>query len=115
MQVSAPIARISMLATTICLGLVLASCQAVSPDPQLRNASKTKLSERVRMTCNATQARLQKISLAKLERGCGCYAARTMRALTPAEIQAFRDTSVFNASARVKALAAIDACGLKRP
>ena len=111
MQVS----RVSMLVSAVCLGLVLAGCQAVTPDPQLRTASKATLKERTRMTCTYTQARLQNVTPAKVERRCGCYAAKTMKALTPAEIQAFRDTSVFNASARLKALAAVDACGLKRP
>jgi hypothetical protein len=104
-----------MVASAICFGLVLAGCQQVTPDPQLKNASKSTLKERVQLTCNFTQARLQNVSQAKVERRCGCYAARTMKALTPAEVQAFRDTSVFNDSARVKALAAVDACGLKRP
>jgi len=115
MLVSRQFVRISMLAPAICLGLVLAGCQAVTPDPQLRTASKATLKERTRMTCTVTQARLQNVTQAKVERGCGCYATKTMNALTPQEIQAFRDTSVFNASARLKALAAVDACGLKRP
>jgi hypothetical protein len=38
-----------------------------------------------------------------------------MRALTKDEVDNYRDTGVFNASARDKGLAAIDACGLKRP
>jgi len=38
-----------------------------------------------------------------------------MRLLDPVEIDAYRNTGVFNDTARGKALAAIDACRLQRP
>ncbi len=38
-----------------------------------------------------------------------------MRSLDATEIQSYRDTGVFNDTARGKALAALDRCKLKRP
>jgi hypothetical protein len=38
-----------------------------------------------------------------------------MRAMAPDEVQAYRDTGVFNETARAKALTALDACRLQRP
>ena len=52
---------------------------------------------------------------ASLARPCGCYATRVMTSLDPSEIDAYRNTGVFNDSARAKALSAVDECKLKRP
>jgi hypothetical protein len=38
-----------------------------------------------------------------------------MRALSADEVQAYRDTGIFNDTARAKALSAIDSCRLQRP
>jgi hypothetical protein len=38
-----------------------------------------------------------------------------MRSLDATELDAYRNTAVFNDTARAKALAAIDSCKLKRP
>lgn len=86
-----------------------------TPDPALRTASKGELESRVRRACTATQASLQNQDQARLERPCGCYAGRVMRSLDDAELDAYRNSGVFNDTARAKALAAIDACKLKRP
>jgi len=85
------------------------------PDPALRTASMTELSARIRRACTVTQAKIQNASEASFSGPCGCYASRTLRALSSDELQAYRDTGVFNDSARLKALAAIDACRLQRP
>ena len=85
------------------------------PDPALKTESRGKLQERVRRACNVTQAKLQNTSEAAVSRPCGCYASRTLAALDRAELEAYRSTGYFNDSARAKALAAIDACGLRRP
>ncbi|HEX8167498.1 MAG TPA: hypothetical protein VF601_17160 [Beijerinckiaceae bacterium] len=85
------------------------------PDPALRTESRTKLQDRVRRACNVTQAKLQGASEAAVSRACGCYASRTLAALDRGELEAYRSTGYFNDSARAKALAAIDACGLRRP
>ncbi len=85
------------------------------PDPALQTESMAELQGRVRQACSVTQARLQSVSEFSLGRKCDCYAGRTMRSLTAAEVQAYRDTGVFNDSARAKALKAIDSCKLQRP
>lgn len=85
------------------------------PDPALKKASRGELEARVRKACTVTQAKLRSTSEPALAAPCGCYAARTLRSLDQGEVQAYRDTGIFNESARAKALAAIDACNLQRP
>lgn len=86
-----------------------------TPDPALKTESKSDLEGRVRRACTATQAKIQNASETRLERPCGCYATRVMRGLDDSELDAYRNTGVFNEAARAKALAAIDSCKLKRP
>jgi hypothetical protein len=94
----------------------LTACQPVrTPDPALQTASLANLQDRVRFTCVRTQARLQNVNASAVNSGCSCYARRTVRSLDKQEIADFRDTGLFNASARGKALKAIDSCKLKRP
>jgi hypothetical protein len=86
------------------------------PDPALKTESVSQLRARVSQACAITQAKLQsEASEASLNRSCDCYAGRTMRSLSPEEVQAYRDTGVFNDTARAKALTALDACKLPRP
>ena len=85
------------------------------PDPALKTASRAELEARIRKSCTVIQARAQSVAETSLSGPCGCYASRTFRELDAAEVQAYRDTGVFNDSARAKALAAIDACKLQRP
>jgi hypothetical protein len=85
------------------------------PDPALQRASRGELEARVRKACVVVQARLQNVAETSLSRPCGCYASQTLRAMDGSEIQAYRDTGVFNEGARAKALAALDACRLPRP
>ena len=85
------------------------------PDPALKTESMSELQARVRQACTVTQARLQNVSEASLSRKCDCYAGRTMRALSADEVQAYRDTGIFNDGARAKALTALDSCKLERP
>ena len=85
------------------------------PDPALKTASVSELRSRVSQACSVTQAKLQSASEMSLSRKCDCYAGRTMRALSAEEVQAYRDTGVFNETAREKALAAIESCKLQRP
>jgi hypothetical protein len=85
------------------------------PDPALKTASKSDIEGRFRRACQATQARLQSTPESAVARPCGCYASRTLRSLDAAELDAYRATGVFNDTARGKALAAIEACQLKRP
>jgi hypothetical protein len=86
------------------------------PDPALKTENAAQLRARVSQACSITQARLQSgVGEASLSRGCDCYAGRTMRSLSADELQAYRDTGVFNETAREKALTALDACKLPRP
>ncbi|KLK91475.1 hypothetical protein AA309_20460 [Microvirga vignae] len=85
------------------------------PDPALKTASVSELRERVNQACAITQAKLQGVTEISLSRKCDCYAGRTMHALSADEVQVYRDTGVFDDSAREKALSAIDACRLQRP
>jgi hypothetical protein len=86
------------------------------PDPALKTESMGQLRARVSQACSVTQTKLQSgVSEASLSRSCDCYAGRTMRSLSTDELQAYRDTGVFNETARAKALTALDACKLPRP
>jgi hypothetical protein len=85
------------------------------PDPALKRASRGELEARVRKACTVTQAKLQNVSEPSLAGPCACYATRTIRSLDPAELQAYRDSGVFNDAARAKAIASLDACRLQRP
>ncbi len=85
------------------------------PDPALQRASRGELEARIRKACTVTQAKLRNTSEAAMSSPCGCYATRTLAALDGTELQSYRDTGVFNESARAKALAAIDACRLQKP
>jgi hypothetical protein len=103
-------------AAIVLLGVAVAACQpSRPPDPALQTASIANLQDRVRAACVRTQGNMQNVASTSVASKCQCYARRTMRALTKDEIANYRDTGVFNASARDKGLAAIDACGLKRP
>lgn len=88
---------------------------AYTPDPALQTASRADLESRIRRGCAVTQARAQNVAESSLGRPCACYASRTLRALDEGEVAAYRASGVFNEGARVKALAALDACKLRRP
>lgn len=86
-----------------------------TPDPAMRTESVQDLESRVRRTCASTQAKIQSVSTEAVAKPCSCYATQLMRSLDEAEVAAYRGTGVFNDSARGKAIAAIDACKLRRP
>jgi hypothetical protein len=88
---------------------------AYQPDPALRTATVGELQARVSQACSVTQARIQNVSESSLSRKCDCYAGRTLRAMGPDEVLAYRETGVFNDTARAKALSALDSCRLQRP
>jgi hypothetical protein len=85
------------------------------PDPRTRNMTPYMIQLRTFDACLVTQSRLQNTTREAVHSACSCYATGTVRAMTRAEIQAFRETSVFNDSARAKALAQLDRCKLPRP
>ncbi len=88
---------------------------AYQPDPAFKTASKSELENRVKHACVATQAKLQNVAESRIDRPCGCYSSRVIRGLDDGELEAYRNTGVFNDTARGKALIAIDSCKLKRP
>lgn len=116
-----PLLRSSLTATVLVLSATAALAGAsgtpafYQPDPALKTETLSQLQARVRQACTIVQAKLQGGSESAMQQRCDCYAGRTMRALSAEEIQAYRETGVFNDSAREKALAAIDRCRLQRP
>jgi dienelactone hydrolase len=85
------------------------------PDPKTKNMSRQQIQMRALDGCLISQSRLQQTTRDAVRAACTCYASGTVRAMTNPEVQAFRDTSVFNDSAREKALAQLDRCKLVRP
>ena len=116
MRLSRPLAVAFVLALSTQAALAGASSTptAYEPDPALKNASGAELEARIRKACTVVQAKAQNVSEPSLSGPCGCYAGRTLRALDAAEVQAYRDTGIFNDTAREKALGALDACKLPR-
>ncbi|WP_210487270.1 hypothetical protein [Microvirga antarctica] len=104
---------------TVSASAVLASASNTptmyQPDPALKTESVSQLQARIRQACGVTQAKLQGVSETSLSRKCDCYAGRTLRTMSADEVQAYRDTGVFNDTARGKALAALESCKLQRP
>jgi hypothetical protein len=88
---------------------------AYQPDPALKTASKGELDGRIKRACASTQAKLQNVAESRVDRACGCYSSRVIRGLDETELDAYRNTGVFNDTARAKALGALDSCKLKRP
>jgi hypothetical protein len=115
------ILRVLLTALAIATGSAAAFAAASNtptmyqPDPALKTASVSELRERVSQACSIIQAKMQGVTEISLSRKCDCYAGRTMRSLSADEVQAYRDTGVFNDTARQKALTAIDSCRLQRP
>lgn len=85
------------------------------PDPKTKNMSRYQIQLRTFDACLITQSRLRQTTREAVHSACSCYATGTVKAMTNAEVQAFRDTSVFNDTTREKALAQIDTCKLTRP
>jgi hypothetical protein len=85
------------------------------PDPKTKTMSRAQIQTRVLDACLISQSRLQQTTRDAVGSACRCYATGTVRAMSATDIQAFRDTSVFNESTREKALEQIDGCKLVRP
>ncbi len=85
------------------------------PDPKTKNMSAYQIQLRAFDACLISQSRLQQTTREAVHTPCSCYATGTVKAMSKADIQAFRDTSVFNESSREKALQQIDRCKLVRP
>jgi hypothetical protein len=86
-----------------------------TPDPAMQRETPAQLQNRIARSCISTQARIQNAQQSRMQRGCGCYASRVMKGMDATELAAYRATGVFNDTARTKAFAALDSCGLRRP
>lgn len=85
------------------------------PDPALRNATPAQIRDRAEEACIVLQADLMDVPQEIVREPCRCYARRTVSRMSKEELDEFRRTSVFNATARQKALESLDTCKLKRP
>ncbi len=85
------------------------------PDPKTKKMSRQQIQLRAFDACLISQSRLQQTTRDAVNSACNCYASGTVKAMTNLEVQAFRDTSVFDESTREKAFAQIDKCKLVRP
>ena len=85
------------------------------PDPRTRNMSRYQIQLRTFDACLLVQSRLQQTTREAVHSACSCYAKGTVAAMTRDEISFFQTNSVFNDSARDKALSFIDRCKLQRP
>jgi hypothetical protein len=98
------------------LALAAGSAPLPAPDPTAKNLSPSQIQQRALNACIRTQTPLLAgVGPSEVRNKCACYARGTVRSMTRAEIQAFRDTGYFSDSAREKALAQVDRCGLRRP
>ena len=103
------------VATGALAGASSVATQPYVPDPALQTAPRSDLELRVRRACLITQAKLQRVEESSLERPCGCYATRTVRSFDREELSNYRTRGYFDDTGRAKALAALDACKLRRP
>lgn len=111
-------AAFGVLATVLMVKAVLAaggSAPMPPADPTAKNLSVYEIQLRAFDACQHNQARLMNTTREAVHTPCSCYAKGTVNAMTKVELAAFRETGVFNDSARDKALSFIDKCGLKRP
>ena len=84
-------------------------------DPTAANLTKPEIQTRAYDACLITQAKLLRTTQDALRPSCDCYAKRTVSKMGKTEVANFRATGYFDDSTRVKALEALDRCGLVRP
>ena len=86
------------------------------PDPSLKRASVRQLQSKISNACVVIQNRNNNLPQNKdLRRKCGCYAENTLKSLSDKELLNYRETGVFNRTARRKAYAALEGCNLSKP
>lgn len=98
------------------LAVALWGCQSTppdfKPDPKLKTASMAELQRGVAAACIKVQKAKQSASTAELNKPCGCYAAGAFKAMDKDEVAFYREKGFFADTARPKAQAALNACGL---
>jgi len=108
-----PIRRYVPLAA---IAALVSACQGVpadyKPDPSLKSASVATLRGKIASACVITQRGRSSRSTGELQKGCGCYAGSTWKAMTPPEVTFYRENGYFSDATRPKAEAALKSCGL---
>lgn len=103
------------------LGLTSAALAGASssnvpqPDEAVKTMNRAGIQDRAFKGCVAQQTKMAAVPVELIDRGCSCYAGRTVQRMSNKEVDAFRQTGFFNDETRARALKALDACGLKRP
>lgn len=96
--------------------VMIAGCQGVpgdfKPDPKLKTASIGQLQAGVKDVCIKAQRAKSSSSTSELSKPCGCYASKALKAMDKGEIDFYRNSGYFADSARPKAQAALNSCGL---
>ena len=111
----------SALVLILSLGLTAAAHAGASssnvpvPDEAVKTMNRQGIQERAFQGCVAQQTKIAAVPTELIERGCTCYAGRTVQRMSNREVDAFRATGYFNDETRERAFRALDACGLKRP
>lgn len=112
----------TVLALVLSLGLTQAALAGASssnvpaaPDPAVKTMNRAGIQQRALQGCVAQQTKLASVPAEAIDKGCACYAGRTVQRMSNKEVDAFRQTGYFNDETRERALKALDACGLKRP
>jgi hypothetical protein len=91
------------------------SSNVPAPDPAVKTMNRAGIQDRAFKGCVAQQSKMAAVPAELIDRGCSCYAGRTVQRMSNKEVEAFRATGFFNDETRDRALKALDACGLKRP
>ena len=103
------------------LGLTSAALAGASssnvpqPDEAVKTMNRAGIQDRAFKGCVAQQTKMAAVPVELIDRGCSCYAGRTVQRMSNKEVDAFRQTGFFNDETRARALKALDTCGLKRP
>ncbi len=101
--------------------LLLSACMRAEPDTTSSTASPFAFAEpdairtHAAEGCTAVQAELLALPRELVRDRCRCYARRTVARLDEDEIASYRRTGLFDETARQKAFASLEACGLQRP
>ncbi len=111
----------SALVVILSLGLTSAALAGASssnvppPDEAVKTINRAGIQDRAFKGCVAQQTKMAAVPVELIDRGCSCYAGRTVQRMSNREVAAFRQTGYFNDETRERAFKALDACGLKRP
>ena len=106
---------LSLVGSSAMAGGSSANFAEPQPDPATRTMNRYEAKLWVFDRCLISQSRLMSTTREAVHTPCSCYSTRTIDGMTKVEFENFRQKSYFDDTTRAKALAAIDACKLKRP